>query len=295
MKLYIFTGENGGHRMERFREEALKVGDIELIIKDMHKIVISNDGLYDGGEKIEFNDSVVWLFSNLTTVQSIANFLSTKNILSWPNDEAVVFADKFDSGVFFSSNNIPTPKTVFINSKKNIDNIINYLGGFPVVIKKTIGSMGMFVEVVNNKEEIEKFIDDTFVRAEKSGMAFNRIKFILQEFIKDVKGVDYRVLCLDGEILGVIKRTAESGFKSNISLGGKAEKVELDEKLEKYVKKILKKGDIFYAGIDFIKKGDDYIAIEVNTSAQFKGFEKATGINVAGKIIQKLIKKRKNK
>ena len=100
---------------------------------------------------------------------------------------------------------------------------------------------------------------------------------------------------MDGEIIGVIKRTANSGFKSNISLGGKAEKIELDKKLKRYSEKIIKEGNLFYAGIDFIKKGDDYLAIEVNTSAQFKGFEEATGVNVAKKIIEKLIKRRLNK
>ncbi len=57
----------------------------------------------------------------------------------------------------------------------------------------------------------------------------------------------------------------------------------------------MQKGNLFYAGIDFINDGTSWLAIEINTSAQFKGFESATGINVAGKIVDALIGKASGK
>lgn len=112
----------------------------------------------------------------------------------------------------------------------------------------------------------------------------------MQEFIKESAGSDFRALCLNGEVLGMIRRTSQDGnFKANISLGGKAEIVELDRDVKKMAEKIIKEGKIFYAGIDFIKSDRGYLAIEINTSAQFKGFEGATGINVAGKIAKELL------
>lgn len=295
MNFYVFAYGKGDHRLDRLKEECGKRDDVKIIPIDMREVVICGEGLYVSSlGKLDFENSVVWMLSNLSPVQNISDVLNRKGILTWPSSSALMFADKFDTSLFFSSVEVSTPKTVFINNRKNIDNIVNFLGGYPCVIKKTVGSMGMFVEIVNNREEVIKFIENTFQRALNSKMTFNRIKFILQELVDCDKGVDYRVLCIDGEIVGAIKRTAQSGFKSNISLGGVAEQIEVDDKLREYTKKIIKNGNIFYAGIDFIKVKDDYLAIEVNTSAQFQGFEKATGINVAGKIIEKLIEKRLN-
>lgn len=295
MNLYVFTCIDNDHRLNRLKEESLKFDNLKIISVDMRKIIICNDDLYDDQtKKIDFKNSVVWLLSNLSTVQNVADILARKNVLTWPSKDVLTFADKFDTSLFFSSIDVPTPRTIFINNKRNISKLVNFLGGYPCIIKKTVGSMGMFVEIVNDEKDVLAFIEKTFQRAAKSKLTFNRIKFILQKIVNCERGVDYRVLCVDGEIVGAIRRIAGSGFKSNISLGGRAEKIEVDEKLRKYSEKIIKEGNLFYAGIDFIKDGDDYVAIEVNTSAQFEGFEGATGINVANKIIEKLIKKRLN-
>jgi len=291
IKFYLFTDSEKDHRIRRFREESAKK-NIDFQIVNLYKIVIQDNQIIDQEGnvlKIKKND-ITWILANVSTGYVVSKFLKDRNIQVWPNFEAVAFADKFITNSFFSGIQVPTPKTVFINSY-HMDDIIKAIGGFPCIIKKNISTVGKYVEIVKSEKEVLQFIKNTFEIASKNILPNNRISFMLQEFVKEAKGTDYRVLCLDGKILGVIKRTAKSGFKSNISLGGTAKQIPLPEKIKKYTKKILKKGDIFYAGIDFIKKGNEYLAIEVNTSAQFKGFEQATNINVAEKIINKLIEK----
>ena len=296
VKLVVFTDLDTDHRLERLKEECESRENIEVVSVNMRRMVLTDREIYDEkGEKLDFSNSVVWALSNLTTTHCVSLLLYNKETLIWPDKKSLFFADKFDSSVFFSKIGVLSPKTSFINSLENIESVANSVGGYPCIIKKTIGSMGMFVEVVSSNKEVEEFIQNTFQRAKKSKMAYNRIKFLLQEYIEETNGSDYRVLCLDGEVLGVIKREAVSGFKSNVSLGGKATHIPLDDKLKEYALKIMKEGNLFYAGIDFMKAGDDYMVLEVNTSAQFKGFEAATRINVAGKIIDKLLEKRINK
>lgn len=294
IKFFVFTDDVRGHRVIRFRQECEKL-NIDIEIVNVYKTIVCNDNIInENGDIISFGkNNIAWALSNLTTNYFIAKILKQKNIKIWPDAEAECFADKFITNSFFSGIKIPTPKTVLINSY-NLNKIASAVGGFPCIIKKSVSTVGKFVEIANNNNEVVEFIKNTFDKAKENTLPMNRIRFLLQEFISEASGIDYRVLCLDGEIMGIIKRSAQSGFKSNISLGGTAEQVEIDEKLKKYSEKILKEGNIFYAGIDFIKKGDDYLAIEVNTSAQFEGFEKATGINVAEKIIKKLIEKRLN-
>ena len=169
--------------------------------------------------------------------------------------------------------------------------MIKEVGGFPCIIKKNVSTTGKFVEIVRSEEEVVEFIKSAFDQAKENVLPVNRLRFLLQEFIQESAGTDYRVLCVGDKILGAIKREAQEGFKSNVSLGGKATQVEVDEKLRDYSRRIMQEGKLFYAGIDFMKRGDDYLAIEVNTSAQFKGFEEATGVNVAKEIINQLLKR----
>ncbi len=295
-KIWLITfGECS--RLERFREESLKRG-VDLEIIKTYNIHITDDKVIRDGEEISFQKGdVIWTISNNAVAHHLIRYLSArfgkKIKFIWTNTEAINYSDKFFGNSFFSSIAIPTPKTVFVNTFKDhkIERLVNYVGGYPCVIKANVGSMGSGVEMANSVNEIKEFIRKKMEA--RVDVPFRRGSFILQEFIKESAGTDFRVLVLDGKILGAIKRTAQNGdFKANVSLGGKAEIIKIDKEMKKMVKKIMKKGKIFYAGIDFIKSNRGYLALEINTSAQFKGFEKATGINVAGKIMEALLAKK---
>ncbi len=289
-KRFIVLGEVfSEHRALRFREECEK-RNVEFKFVNIYKSVLTASGLYDeNGKLIEFEaNDILWGISNLTIGHFVARKAEREGLKMWPSKDAVDFSDKFLTNMFFAGISIPTPRTVFLNSYY-IDRMVDKVGGWPCVIKKNVSTVGKFVEIVNNEKEAIDFIKNTFDQAKNNILPTNRIRFLLQEFIQESAGVDYRVLCINGKIIGAIKREAQEGFKSNVSLGGVATQVEVDAKLEAYAKKIMKEGKLFYAGIDFMKAGDDYLAIEVNTSAQFKGFEGATGINVAGRILDELL------
>jgi len=283
-------------RLDRLREECDKKQMGLKVIKS-YNVHVTNSKIFHNDKEIKFQKGdVIWSISNNIVghhlIQYIYQRFQDELNFIWPDINAINFADKFWTGNFFSKNNIVTPKTVFINTFKveKIEKLKNYVGGYPCVIKSCAGSMGENVEIVRTNEEVKVFIDKNMTR--KVDVPFRRKAFLLQEFIKESSGTDFRVLCLDGEVLGVIKRTAQNGdFKANVSLGGKAEIIKLNDEMKKMAEKIMKKGNIFYAGIDFIKSDRGYLALEINTSAQFKGFEAATGTNVAEKIIKELMKK----
>jgi len=294
-KIWIITfGECS--RLDRFKKEAIK-RSVELqIIKAYNVHIIDSQVIYDG-KKINFQKGdIIWTISNNAVAHHLIRYLwvkfEDKLKFIWTSPEGINYSDKFFGNSFFSTINIPTPKTIFVNTFKEakLKKLIKYVNGFPCVIKANFGSMGSGVEIVSSVIEIKEFISKNIEA--KVDVPFRRSSFILQEFIKESAGMDFRVLVLDGKILGGIKRTAQDGgFKANVSLGGKAEIIEVDSEMAKMAKKIMKEGKIFYAGIDFIKSDKGYLALEINTSAQFKGFEGATGINVAGKIIEALLRK----
>jgi len=294
-KVFIFNVHAESKRLERFAEELEKKGvDFEMI--SSYNVVITDKGLFYREKELVFNKGdVVWFIANPTINHYLAEYLANKfeNKIKmiWPSSKAVQLSDKFHANSFFSTIGIPTPKTVLLNTAKEekIQPLADYVGGFPLVIKNCKGSMGATVGIAKSAQEVLDFVDTSF--SKKNVVPFKKTSFILQEFIEESAGADYRVLCLNGEILGGIKRTAKDGdFRANVSLGGGAEIIEVDAEMAKMAKQIMKDGKIFYAGIDFIKSDQGYLALEINTSSQFKGFEAATGINVAGKIMTALLK-----
>ncbi|MDX9913778.1 MAG: RimK family alpha-L-glutamate ligase [Candidatus Moranbacteria bacterium] len=295
-KIYIIADSKNDYRYERISEEIKKNNKkTELIFCSSYDLILTSGGVFLNNEKLKFNrNDQFWFLSNATmnffAIEKISAY-GMKNI--WPSKEALCFADKFLTSVFFEKNNIPTPKTTLLRftNEEELNELVKFLGGFPLVMKKNVGSVGRDVRIVKSNQEIFNFIQEVHRRLEKKNNHACRIGFLLQEFIKESAGTDFRVLVLGGKILGVMKRTAQDGgFKANVSLGGKAEAAQLDRQLKSLAKKVIKAGKLFYGGVDFIKKGDQYLALEINTSAQFKGFEGATGINVAEKIAQKLLK-----
>ncbi len=292
-KLWIITfGEC--FRLNRLKE-ACEKRNVELEVIKTYNVHITNNQVISDGKKINFKKGdIVWTISNNAAAHHLIRYLTArfkKEIkFIWTNTGAINYADKFYGNSFFTSMNIPTPKTVFINTFKDykLDNLAKYVGGFSCVVKANIGSMGNGVEIVSSTSDVKEFIKKKMEA--QVDVPFRRSSFILQEFIKESAGTDFRVLVLRGKILGGIRRKSVNGdFRANVSLGGKAEIVEVDKEMEEMAKKIMKEGDIFYAGIDFIKSKRGYLALEINTSAQFKGFEKATGVNVAGKIVDALM------
>ncbi|MDA3814884.1 MAG: RimK family alpha-L-glutamate ligase [Patescibacteria group bacterium] len=293
-RFFLFHETILDHRDLEIPKEAEKKG-FEVIKIDIYNAFISERGGFSGNLNLKFKaGDIVWLSSNASIGHCLLELFmkdnQNKGVFFWPNLSAIRIVDKFFVSNFFSSNEIPTPRTVLINSDNEIGDKALYVGGFPCLIKKTNGSHGKQVAIVNSVNEIRSFIKDDFRKSFKHKELYRKKSFfVLQEYIKESVGFDYRVICLRNEVVGAIRRSSNSNdFRANISLGGSAEMFEVDEELEMLCKKIMKEGDLFYAGIDFIKKNNSYLAIEVNTCAQFEGFEKATGINVAGKIVDKL-------
>ncbi len=295
--LFLLKESGEDNRAKRMIEEFNKINKKPHIL-NVFDLKITDKGLFYEENKFIFKKGdVIWSISNSVITKKLSIIYSSDKYFIWPSAQATIFSDKFLGNCFFTKNNIATPRTVFIN-KHNILEAVSFLGGFPCVIKRTNGSLGTEVAIVNSEEEIINFTKKIYT---KKLTTFGKWKddfcFILQEYIKESSGTDFRVLCLENKILGGIKRSSKNGdFRANVSLGGSASPFDIPADLAKICRKIMRRGNLFYAGLDFIKSNNGWLAIEVNTCAQFTGFEKSTGINVAKKIVKKIITaKLKNK
>lgn len=186
--------------------------------------------------------------------------------------------DKLRSLQILARAGVGMPKTVFTNYSKDVAGVVDSVGGAPCVIKLLEGTQGLGVVLTETKKAAIAVLE-----------SFNSLKarVIVQEFIKEARGVDVRAFVVDGRIVGAMKRTAKDGeFRSNLHRGGKAELIALTREEEVVAIKAAKALGLHVAGVDMLQSDRGPLIIEVNSSPGLEGIEAATGHDIAGEIVK---------
>jgi ribosomal protein S6--L-glutamate ligase len=188
--------------------------------------------------------------------------------------------DKLRSLQLLTKSGIGLPKTVFTNYSRRVDNVIDSVGGAPVIIKLLEGTQGLGVVLAENKKAATSVLE-----------AFNGLKarVIVQEFIKEAGGADIRAFVVDGKVVGAMKRQGKQGeFRSNLHRGGTAELIHLSPEEEETAVKAAKALKLGVAGVDMLQSSRGPLILEVNSSPGLEGIERATHSDIAGEIIKYL-------
>ncbi|HEA30082.1 MAG TPA: 30S ribosomal protein S6--L-glutamate ligase [Leeuwenhoekiella sp.] len=186
--------------------------------------------------------------------------------------------DKLRSLQILSRARLGLPKTVFTNYSRDVKEIIEHVGGAPLIIKLLEGTQGLGVVLAETKNAAESVIE-----------AFNGLqaRVIVQEFIKEAKGADIRAFIVDGQVVGAMKRQGKEGeFRSNLHRGGTAEVISLTDEEENAAIKAAKCMGLGVAGVDMLQSARGPLILEVNSSPGLEGIEKATGKDIANIIIR---------
>lgn len=184
--------------------------------------------------------------------------------------------DKLRSMQIFSSKGVPIPKTVFSNHSKSVEGLIDEVG-CPLVIKLLEGTQGIGVVLAETRKAAKSVIE-----------AFYGLKadILIQEFIAEAGGSDIRALVVNGKVIGAMKRQGVEGdFRSNLHRGGSATPIKLSRKEKEVAVKAAKAMGLNVAGVDLLPSSRGPLVLEVNSSPGLEGIEKATGVDVAGKIV----------
>ncbi len=196
--------------------------------------------------------------------------------------------DKILTYSALASNNIPIPKTVIA---MNGDSTLKAYAemGFPLVDKPPIGSWGRLVSLIRDWHEAKIVIEH------RSMMNAPQMKVhIVQEYVKMPENRDIRCFVIGDTCLGCIYRIPGEGeWRSNVALGGKVRKLEGDDEPCELALRAAKalKGEV--VSIDIFEGPEGYLVNEVNGVPEFKGFMRATGINVADEIAKYVLERRK--
>ncbi len=237
--------------------------------------------VYYKGEYIQDTDAIIPRIGASVTFYgtAVVRQFEMMGAFSTIDSEALVRSrDKLRSLQVLTRAKIGLPKTVFTNYSRDVEGVIQHVGGTPLVIKLLEGTQGLGVVLAETKNAAKSVIE-----------AFNGLqaRVIVQEFIKEAKGADIRVFVVDGHVVGAMKRQGKEGeFRSNLHQGGSAEVIELSDEEEIAAIKAAKAMRLGVAGVDLLQSSRGPLILEVNSSPGLEGIEKATGKDIARKVIQ---------
>jgi len=191
--------------------------------------------------------------------------------------------DQFLTLQALSAIQLPIPDTGFINSIEGFHLVLDRLGGYPVVLKQASGRVGEGVFLVNTEHQARLILHNNLETGK--GM-------LVQRFIPPENRLNIRVLVIGGKVAGAMKLKSKPGdFRSNFHLTQQSWPVELLPEWEEIALKAADALALEIAGVDLIvdEKGKACV-IEVNYSPGFSGLEAATGLDIAGRIIDYVVK-----
>lgn len=193
--------------------------------------------------------------------------------------------DKLRSLQMMALKGIDMPATGFANSPADSKDLIQLVGGAPLIIKLLESTAGAGVILAESDKGAESVID---------GFKTLKANFLVQEFIKEANGQDLRCFVVGNKVVASMQRQAKEGeFRANVHKGGKASPIEITPEEKKIAIEAAKLMNLQVAGVDLIRSNSGPKILEVNSSPGLQGIETATGVNVAGKMIEYLEKQAK--
>jgi ribosomal protein S6--L-glutamate ligase len=185
--------------------------------------------------------------------------------------------DKLRALQLLAGNGIGLPVTGFAHSTKDIDGLIDSVGGAPVIVKLLEGTQGVGVVLAETRKAAESVI-----------AAFRQLdaNILVQEFIKEARGADIRAFVVGGRVVcSMLRQGAPGEFRSNLHRGGSAERIRLTPEERSIATRAAKTLGLNVCGVDMLRSNHGPVIMEVNSSPGLEGIEEATGVDVASKIV----------
>jgi ribosomal protein S6--L-glutamate ligase len=173
---------------------------------------------------------------------------------------------------------IGLPVTGFAHSTKDVEGLINIVGGAPLVVKLLEGTQGIGVVLAETHPAATSVIE-----------AFRDLdaNILVQEFIREAEGTDIRAFVIGERVVAaMLRRGAPGEFRSNLHRGGTAERIKLTPEERSTAIRAARALGLNIAGVDILRSNHGPVVIEVNSSPGLEGIEKATGVDVATAIVK---------
>ena len=284
MKLAILSRRPQLYSTRRLEEEAKKRGHQVKIINTLRcymNITTKKPSIHYKGKILDKFDAVIPRIGSSITFYGAALVRQFEMMGVFVANDSIAITraqDKLRSLQLLSRKAVGLPITGFAYSPDDIQDLINMVGGPPLVIKILEGTQGIGVVLAETQQAatsvIEAFLD-------------LQAHIMVQEYIKEAKAADIRCFVLNGKVIAAMERQAKIGeFRSNIHRGGTSRLAKLSKEESSAAVRAAKIIGLNIAGVDLLRSNRGPLVMEVNSSPGLEGIEKATQKNIAEIIIK---------
>lgn len=283
MKIAILSRNTKLYSTQRLVEAARERGHEVRVIDPLRcymNIATHNPEIHYRGEVLKGFDAVIPRIGASITFYATAVLRQFEMTGVFPLNESVAISrarDKLRSLQLLSRRGIGLPVTGFAHSPDDTHDLLQLVGGTPVVIKLLEGTQGVGVVLAETKKAAESVID-----------AFRGLDahFLVQEFIKEAAGTDIRCFVIGEKVVAsMIRRAKEGEFRANIHRGGTAEPIKITPEERSTAVRAAKIMGLNVAGVDIMRSTHGPVVLEVNSSPGLEGIEAASKKNIATQII----------
>ena len=286
MKIAILSRNARLYSTRRLVEAARERGHTVRVLDPLRCYMRIAPGAFEmhcGGKLLRGFDAVIPRIGASITFYGTAVVRQFEKMGAYtPNDsDAILRArDKLRALQLLAAEGLDLPTTVFGDNPEDTADLLTMLGEPPHVIKLNEGAQGQGVLLAEKRSAAQGMIE-----------AFRGLyaNFLVQEFIREAKGADLRCFVVGGRVVAAMQRQAPEGdFRANLHRGGTAIPVILtpqESEISLHAARVMGLG---VAGVDLLRSSRGPLVLEVNSSPGLEGIEAATGVDVAGAIIEQV-------
>ena len=285
MKLAILSRAPNSYSTRRLRAAAAERGHTVRVLNTLRFAIdlTGEPDLQYRGKQLSHYDAVLPRIGASITFFGMAVVRQFEQMDVYTPNTAAGIAnsrDKLRCMQILSRHDIGIPATAFVRDRADVLPAVKQVGGAPVVIKLLEGTQGIGVILAPDNKVAEAVIET---------LQSTKQNVLIQQFIAESRGRDIRALVVGDRVVAAMRRTAQGDeFRSNVHRGGSTELVELDEAFAQVAVQSAQIMGLRVAGVDMLEGGDGPLVMEVNSSPGLEGIEMATGLDVAGAIVEYL-------
>jgi ribosomal protein S6--L-glutamate ligase len=283
MRIAILSRARSCYSTRRLREASLGRGhDVKVLdtLRFAMEVEQGNPDLFYKGRRLSRYDAVIPRIGASITFYGTAVLrqFEQMGVFTLNGSHAVTVArDKLRALQVLSRHSVGFPATTFVRSRDDILPAIDRLGDGPVVIKVLEGTQGVGV-ILADSRRVAQAIVETLQSA--------RQNVLIQRFVAESRGRDVRAFVIGGRVVAAMRRVAQGDeFRSNVHRGGRTEAIQLEPEYERTAIRAAQIMGLRVAGVDMLESKDGPLVMEINSSPGLQGIESATGVDVAGAIV----------
>ena len=196
--------------------------------------------------------------------------------------------DKLRALQLLSRAGLDIPTTVCARTPAGLAAALDLVGGSPAIVKLQQGTQGIGTMIADTEQAVHALLETFWAMGQD---------IVLQEYVRESKGRDVRIIVVGGKVVAAMRRQAKKGeFRANLHRGGHGTNVTLPAAYKRIAVKAAEVMGLEVSGVDLLEGKAGPRILEINSSPGIEGIERATGVDVAGAIVEHIEKfARKNK